>query len=138
MILGLALGIPLVLLLAGILIFILWRRHRKAKHYNNNATRPGSPPMVANYSNIPPGTHAPEVEGYPVAKTHSKSGRTSELYGSESFPNSPSTSNKTSGTTPPQYSPVAQTPVMTQIPEEPQELWGGYVRTLPDFYRDKS
>lgn len=89
--------------------------------------------MEANYSNISPGTHAPEIDSYPVAPTRSKSGRNSELYGSESFLHSPSLSV---GSVPPQYSPGdkspgGKSPGMEQIQEEPAELWGGYVPYRP-------
>ena len=78
--------------------------------------------MQANYQNIAAGSHAPELEGYPVATKRSKSGRYSELYGSEGNIQSPTPSTGTNATSPPQYSP-GNGEGMAQIPEEPQELW---------------
>lgn len=89
--------------------------------------------MEANYSNIAPGSHAPELDSYPVAPTRTKSNKKSELYGSD-VQNSPALSVGSNGTAPPQYSPGGRTPVtptMAQIQEEPQELWGGYVPYRP-------
>ncbi|KAK3701869.1 hypothetical protein LTR37_015180 [Vermiconidia calcicola] len=130
MIVGLAVGIPLVLIIAAILIIFLLRRRRKSKKYELQS-RPQSPPMEANYSNIAPGSHAPELDSYPVAPAQDKSGRKSELYGSDTYGHSPSLSVSTNGSFPPQYSPGARTEPMTQIQEEPQELWGGYVPYRP-------
>ena len=127
LIVGLALGVPLILILAGILIFCVCRRRRISKTYSSVA-RPSSPPIEANYSNIVVGSHAPELDSYPVAPTRTKSNRKSELYGSESHVNSP---NPSFVSVPPQYSPGAKTPTMTQIQEEPQELWGVYVPYRP-------
>ena len=130
MIVGVALGVPLVLIIAGIAAFFTRRRHRarKAKRYASLSTppRPRSPPVEANYCNLAPGSHAPELEGFPVAPTRSKSGRKSELFGSDSYITSPTPSRTSTGSTLlPQYSPKRMS--MVQINEEPQELWGGYV-----------
>lgn len=130
MIVGLAVGIPLVLIIAAILIVFLLRRRRKSKKYEVQS-RPQSPPMEANYSNIAPGSHAPELDSYPVAPAQDKSGRKSELYGSDTYGHSPALSVSTNGSFPPQYSPGNRTEPMTQIQEEPQELWGGYVPYRP-------
>ncbi|KAK3705584.1 hypothetical protein LTR37_013192 [Vermiconidia calcicola] len=130
MIVGLAVGIPLVLIIAAILIIFLLRRRRKSKKYEVQS-RPQSPPMEANYSNIAPGSHAPELDSYPVAPAQDKSGRKSELYGSDTYGHSPALSVSTNGSFPPQYSPGNRTEPMTQIQEEPQELWGGYVPYRP-------
>lgn len=129
MIVGLALGVPLALIVAGIIIFYLVRQHRKNKK-SGNLPRAETPPMIANYHNLAPGSHAPELDSYPVASEGSKDGRKSELYGSDTFIHSPSMSTMTNGTTPPQYSPK-KSPGMNQIQEEPQELWGGYVPYRP-------
>lgn len=143
MIVGLALGIPLVLIIAAILIFLFYRRKRKNSDYNNIATRPSSPPQMANYSNIPPGTHAPELEGFPVADVRAKEERKSELYGNERYIYDPSyspVSPQTAYSSPPSYSPgkprnstttQAKGSPMAHIPEHPQELWGGYVPYRP-------
>lgn len=139
LIIGVALGVPLVLIIAAIAIFMLCRRKRKTKDYSNIFTRPASPPAMANYANIPPGTHAPEIAGYPVADTRSKDERTSELYGSDRYIYSPSVSPLTNKSSPPLYSPngtknpamQTRSPTMAQIQEEPQELWGGYVPYRP-------
>lgn len=135
MIVGLALGIPLVLILAGIATFCCWRRRRETRRYNN--LRMSSPPLIANYNNIPEGTHAPELGGFPVADTREKDDRKSELYGNDTYIYSPTISNH-SKSSPPSYSsngrsPVTQakSPAMAQIQEEPQELWGGYVPYRP-------
>ena len=86
--------------------------------------------MEANYTNsIIPGSHAPELDSSPIATGRTKSGRKSELYGSDAYAHSPATSVGSTGTGPPKYSP--DTPQMAQIPEEPQELWGGYVPYRP-------
>lgn len=95
--------------------------------------------MMANYSNIPPGTHAPELPGYPIADTRAKENRTSELYGNNAYIYSPNPSVNSSKSSPPGYSPSgrsptkgqANSPAMAQIQEEPQELWGGYVPYRP-------
>ena len=139
MIVGLALGIPLVLILASILVFLLWRKKRKNDKYTGLATRPSSPPNVANYGNIPPGTHAHETAGFPIADTRDKDHRSSELYGNDTYIYSPAMSVRTSDSSPPSYSPhgrsptvvQAKSPAMAQIQEEPQELWGGYVPYRP-------
>jgi hypothetical protein len=144
MILGLALGIPLILIIAAILIFFLYRRKRKNSRYSTIHTRPSSPPIMANYGNIPPGTHAPELAGYPVADTRDKGSRKSELYGNDTYIYSPTVSSRTDESTPPAYSPgghrsanavQAKSPAMAQIPEEPQELWGGYMPYRPENAR---
>lgn len=143
MIVGLALGIPLVLIIAAILIFLFYRRKRKNSNYNNIATRPSSPPAMSNYNNIPPGTHAPELEGFPVANVRAKEERKSELYGNERYIYDPSyspVSPQTARSSPPSYSPGvprnstttnAKGSPMAHIPEHPQELWGGYVPYRP-------
>ena len=118
---GLALGIPILLGICGVLIFFLFRRHRKSKQ-QNDLPRAETPPMQVNYQNIAAGSHAPELEGYPVAAKRSKSGRYSELYGSDADIQSPALSTGTNATSPPQYSPP-NSGCMAQIPEEPQELW---------------
>jgi hypothetical protein len=138
MIVGLALGIPLVLILA-VLVYLLYRRKRKNDKYTGLVTRPSSPPNVANYGNIPPGTHAHETAGFPIADTRDKDNRSSELYGNDIYIYSPSVSVRTSESSPPSYSPNglsptaahAKSPAMAQIQEEPQELWGGYVPHRP-------
>ena len=128
MIIGVALGVPLVLILCGILAFCLYRRRRKSKKYSGLG-RTKTPDMVANYNDLAPGSHAPELDSYPVATT--KPNRASELYGSDTYKPSPTFSTGTSETGPPQYSPSRISPRMNQIQEEPQELWGGYVPYRP-------
>ena len=143
LIVGLAVGIPLVLIIAAILLFMLYRRKRRNNNYNSIATRPSSPPQMANYNNIPPGTHAPELAGFPVADIRAKEERKSELYGNDRYiydPTRSPLSPQTANSSPPSYSPgnnrnstTAQTKhsPMAPIPEQPQELWGGYVPYRP-------
>lgn len=104
--------------------------------------------MEANYQDIAPGSHAPELQGFPVAAKRTKSGRYSELYGSDAGVHSPALSTGSNATSPPQYSQGGQQSPskqhadgtqyspeysggMARIPEEPQELWGGYVPYRP-------
>lgn len=122
-------GILLALVLLALLAIYLYRRHRNHKH-RSHPIPSKSPPLEANYQDLAPGTHAPELSGYPVASKSDE--RKSELYGSEANIRSPSLSLM-SNTTPPQYSPgenntnITKASNMSHIPEEPQELWGGYV-----------
>ena len=130
MIIGIALGVPLFLIICGVVAFCLIRRRRKSKRYSD-VSRPTSPPMEANYANLAPGSHAPELAGYPVAPDRTKSGRKSELYGNDNYIYSPNPSVRTNGSIPPQYSPGGDSSNMPKIEEEPQELWGGYVPYRP-------
>ncbi len=123
LIVGLAVGIPLFLIIIAIGLFF-FVKHMRASNKYHNVPRRNTPPMEANYSNLAPGSHAPEIDSYPVAPGRTKSGRKSELYGSKPVPQSPALSTGTNGSIPPQYSPQRTEP-MSQIQEEPQELWGG-------------
>ena len=82
---------------------------------------------------VAPDGQAPELDSFPVALGRSKSGQKSELQGSDGLLHSPTPST---GTAPPQYnqnsprSPELRS-VQEEIPQEPQELWGGYVPYRP-------
>ncbi|KAK5167128.1 uncharacterized protein LTR77_007858 [Saxophila tyrrhenica] len=127
LIVGLAVGIPVVLALLGIALFFYVRRMRQSNKHHSLFLKEQTSPIAANYANISPGTHAPELDSFPVAPGRSKSGRRSELYGSGVPINSPNPSIRSNGSAPPQYSPGGRVePAMSTIQEQPAELWGGY------------
>ncbi len=104
---------------------------RQSNKYHTVPLKQKPSPIEANYANISPGTYAPEIDSFPVAPGRTKSGRKSELYGSDVVIHSPTTSISTNGSVAPPYSPGGRAEPMTQIQEEPQELWGGYVAYRP-------
>lgn len=126
---GLSISIPIFLGICGLIALYTWRHRRRSK---SSPSKPGAEveTVQANYQNIMPGSHAPELEGYPISAKRTPSGRYSELYGSEGGMKSPTSSTGTNVTLPPQYSPI-HSRTMTHIPEEPQELWVSFRTRLP-------
>ncbi|KAK5138207.1 hypothetical protein LTR08_004903 [Meristemomyces frigidus] len=136
LIIGLAVGIPVLLLACAIVAFILWKR-RRASRKGYASPPPDSPTMTDKYGHqvghVAPDGQAPELDSFPVALRRSKSGHKSELEGSSGLLHSPAPST---GTGPPQYSQnsprsPALHSVQEEVPQEPQELWGGYVPYRP-------
>ena len=97
-IIGIAVGIPVLFILAAILLFSLWRRRNRRSRRATPifAPPPASPPLEAKFSDtIIPGAHATEIHGSPVA--HSRE-RFSELPGTGVSP--PSSWGGSMGTAP--------------------------------------
>lgn len=124
LIVGLAVGIPVALILLAAILFFSAHKMRQSNKYHTVPLKKKPSLVEANYANISPGTYAPEADSFPVAPGRTKSGRKSELYGSDVVLHSPTTSISTNGSVAPPYSPGGRTEPMTQIQEEPQELWG--------------
>ncbi|KAK3109690.1 hypothetical protein LTR53_016785 [Teratosphaeriaceae sp. CCFEE 6253] len=147
LIIGLAVGIPLLLLACALLTYLLYRRRKAHK----STALPSSPSSEEHQAVIttdkyghqvghdPPPGRTPEIDSYPVALRRTQSGHKSELEGSSLLQHSPAMSGGGGGggspKPPPGYSPAhahAQvTPNLQAVAEEPAELWGGYVPYRP-------
>ncbi|KAI7533515.1 hypothetical protein KC331_g13022 [Hortaea werneckii] len=155
LIIGIAIGLPTILLAISLLAYLLWKRHRKSTNQRNQ-----NGPPTTDYSSqgdldekfgsqvghLPPDGRAPELDSYPVAMVQrSPSGRKSELEGSPSTTttvSSPAISSLgggggTGGRTQfgggGQSSPLSPglQSVREEQQQEPYELWGGYVPYRP-------
>ncbi|KAI7533669.1 hypothetical protein KC331_g12945 [Hortaea werneckii] len=154
LIIGIAVGLPTLLLALSLLAYLIWKRHRKSTNQRNQ-----NGPKTTNYSSqgdldekfgsqvghLPPDGRAPELDSYPVAMVQrSPSGRKSELEGSPSTTttvSSPAISSLgggagTGGRT--QFGGAQGSPlspglqsVREEQQQEPYELWGGYVPYRP-------
>ncbi|GAB1738783.1 hypothetical protein NU219Hw_g3573t1 [Hortaea werneckii] len=158
LIIGIAVGLPTLLLALSLLACLLWKRHHRRK-----PTKRNDPTTTTEYSqgdldekfgaqvgHLPPDGRAPELDSYPVAMVQrSPSGRKSELEGSPSTNttvSSPAMSSLGGGETGGrthfgggggggQSSPLS--PGLQSVREEqgqqqePYELWGGYVPYRP-------
>ncbi|KAI6799640.1 hypothetical protein KC332_g13909 [Hortaea werneckii] len=159
LILSTAIGLPVLLLACSLLIYLLWKRHRRRTL--NKPRHPNSPPgeidekFGSQVGHLPPDGRAPELDSFPVAMTvrRSPSGRKSELEGSSSssagtgVSSSPAISSLGGGAGTGgrlsqfgggggQGSPLS--PGLQSVREEqqqqqqePYELWGGYVPYRP-------
>ncbi|KAK4548369.1 hypothetical protein LTR36_010240 [Oleoguttula mirabilis] len=138
LVIGLAVGIPIFLLACAIIAFILWRRRKATRGQpylspprNSDEDRDMTDKYGHQVGHLAPDGRAPELDSYPVALGRTKSGRHSELEGSGLL-HSPATST---GTAPPQYTQQSpRSPGLHSVQEEPQEpheLWGGYVPYRP-------
>ncbi|EMC93618.1 hypothetical protein BAUCODRAFT_246983 [Baudoinia panamericana UAMH 10762] len=137
MIVGIAVGVPVVLIIASMLGCLLWRRQRKAKRPTQHSHESSDGDKAEKFGHqvgyVPPDGRAPELDSYPVATNRASGGQKSELDGSSNHsPTISMMTNRSSGFAgPPGYSPV--TPQLGSVVEqqEPAELWGGYVPYRP-------
>ncbi|KAI6843217.1 hypothetical protein KC340_g17186 [Hortaea werneckii] len=156
LIIGIAVGLPTILLAIPLLAYLLWKRHRKSTNQRNQNGAPTTDyssqgdldeKFGSQVGHLPPDGRAPELDSYPVAMVQrSPSGRKSELEGSPSTTttvSSPAISSLgggggTQGRT--QFggggqssplSPGLQSVREEQQQQEPYELWGGYVPYRP-------
>ncbi|RMY16460.1 hypothetical protein D0866_13669 [Hortaea werneckii] len=152
-IIGIAVGLPTLLLAISLLAYLLWKRHRKSTNQRNrngpttdySSQGDLDEKFGSQVGHLPPDGRAPELDSYPVAMVQrSPSGRKSELEGSPSTTtvSSPAISSLgggggTGGRT--QFgggqssplSPGLQSVREEQQQQEPYELWGGYVPYRP-------
>ncbi|KAI7206581.1 hypothetical protein KC343_g9805 [Hortaea werneckii] len=156
LIISTAIGLPSLLLACSLLIYLLWKRHRRRTPHSRTQLRnpesscPGEidEKFGSQVGHLPPDGRAPELDSFPVAMTvrRSPSGRKSELEGSSSSGtgvNSPAISSLGGGGGGRsqfggggQGSPLS--PGLQSVREEsgqqqqePYELWGGYVPYRP-------
>ena len=132
-IVGLAVGVPVFIILAAFLAFFVWK-HRESRQspQPNGSEKYSSMEDKFGYQvgHVPPDGRAPEIDSFPVATGRTKSNRRSELDGSSSSPHSPAVSSVTTPNGPYQgYSSI--TPTTHTVSMEPAELWGGYVPYRP-------
>jgi hypothetical protein len=128
-IIGLAVGVPIFLVACALAGCTLWRQRKanRASATSSHVLHQNEIDMSKDFGyqvgHVPPAGRSPELDSFPVAFGHSKSGRASELDGSPHASAIPST---TSTKQPPDY-----TPALRAVNEEPAELWGGYVPDRP-------
>ena len=132
-IVGLAVGVPVFIILAAFLAFFVWK-HRESRQspQPNGSEKYSSMEDKFGYQvgHVPPDGRAPEIDSFPVATGRTKSNRRSELDGSTSSPHSPAVSSVTTPNGPYQgYCSI--TPTTHTVSMEPAELWGGYVPYRP-------
>ena len=132
-IVGLAVGVPVFIILAAFLAFFVWK-HRESRQspQPNGSEKYSSMEDKFGYQvgHVPPDGRAPEIDSFPVTTGRTKSNRRSELDGSSSSPHSPAVSSVTTPNGPYQgYSSI--TPTTHTVSMEPAELWGGYVPYRP-------